>query len=229
MPGEMKKIQEDFDRIALLTQDGWNNNQYYHTFLLKQLPASCKMALDIGCGAGAFSRRLAERAGRVVALDLSPQMIEIAKAHSKQQSNIEYEMADIMHWPIPDAIFDCVASIATLHHLPMEEMLLKIKRALKVGGTLVILDLYESAGFQDKFWGMAAIPVSMTLRLGKTGRLRAPRQVREAWAEHSRHDTYPTLAKVRETCDKILPGAEVRRHLLWRYSIVWRDTEREPG
>jgi hypothetical protein len=69
---------------------------------------------------------------------------------------------------------------------------------------------------------MAAIPVSFVLRLLKTGRMSQPRQVREAWVKHGRNDTYPTLAGVRQVCERVLPGAEVRRHLLWRYSIIWR-------
>jgi ubiquinone/menaquinone biosynthesis C-methylase UbiE len=222
VPKPMSRVQADFDRIALLSQDGWDHNEHYHSFLLKHIPPSCEAALDVGCGTGTFSRQLAERSNRVVALDVSPRMIDIAKAQSKHQSNIEFQVADARTWVFPVGAFDCVASIATLHHLPMEETLLKMRKALKVGGTLAVLDLYESAGLVDVLTGMVAMPVSFVLRLIKTGRLRAPRQVREAWAEHGRHDTYPSLAGVREVCERVLPGAEVRKHLLWRYSIMWR-------
>jgi SAM-dependent methyltransferase len=218
----MSTVQADFDRIALLSQDGWDHNGHYHSFLLKHIPASCEAALDVGCGTGAFSRLLAKRSHQVVALDLSPRMVEIAKARSKPHSNIEFQVADATRWVFPVGAFDCVASIATLHHLPIEEMLLKMRGALRVGGTLAILDLYESAGLVDVLAGMVAIPVSFVLRLIKTGRLREPRQVREAWVEHGRNDTYPTLARVREIRERTLPGAEVRQHLLWRYSIIWR-------
>jgi SAM-dependent methyltransferase len=137
-------VQADFDRIALLSQDGWDHNGHYHSFLLKHIPASCEAALDVGCGTGAFSRLLAERSDQVVALELSPRMVEMAKARSKPYSNIEFQVADATRWVFPVEEFDCVASIATLHHLPIEEMLLKMRGALRVGGTLAILDLYES-------------------------------------------------------------------------------------
>ena len=65
------------------------------------------------------------------------------------------------------------------------------------------------------------MPASLGLRLLKTGRLREPAAVRAAWAEHGRSDVYPTLAQVRRACAGLLPGARVRRHLLWRYSLVW--------
>jgi SAM-dependent methyltransferase len=218
----MSEVQADFDRIALLSQDGWDHNGHYHTFLLKHIPASCEAALDVGCGTGAFSRLLAKRSAQVVALDLSPRMVEMAKVRSEHDSTIEFQVADAGRWAFPVGAFDCVASIATLHHLPIEETLLKMRGALRVGGTLAILDLYESAGLVDVLAGMVAIPVSFVLRLLKTGRLSEPRQVRQARVEHGRNDTYPTLAGVRQICGRVLPGAEVRRHLLWRYSIIWR-------
>jgi ubiquinone/menaquinone biosynthesis C-methylase UbiE len=149
-------------------------------------------------------------------------MVEIAKARSKHDRNIEFQVADATRWVFPVGAFDCVASIATLHHLPIEETLLKMRGALRIGGTLAILDLYESAGLIDALAGIVAIPVSLVLRFVKTGRFREPRHVRAAWAEHGRNDTYPTMAKIRRICEKALPGAEVRKHLLWRYSITWR-------
>jgi 2-polyprenyl-3-methyl-5-hydroxy-6-metoxy-1,4-benzoquinol methylase len=40
----------------------WDHNSYYHERLLRALPARCGRVLDVGCGAGAFAARLAERA-----------------------------------------------------------------------------------------------------------------------------------------------------------------------
>jgi ubiquinone/menaquinone biosynthesis C-methylase UbiE len=218
----LSTVQADFDRIALLSQDSWDHNQHYHSFLLKHIPAHCKAVLDVGCGTGTLSRLLAERSDQVVALDLSPAMIEAAKECSKPYSNIDFRIVDAMSWAFPVEAFDCITSIATLHHMTTEEMLLKMKRALNVDGTLAILDLYESAGLSDLLAGTAAMPVSLALRWIKTGRFREPRQVREAWAEHGRNDTYLSLTQVRTVCRKVLPGAQVRRHLLWRYSLIWR-------
>jgi 2-polyprenyl-3-methyl-5-hydroxy-6-metoxy-1,4-benzoquinol methylase len=78
----MSTIQKDFDRIALVSPDGSTQNNHYHNFLLRQLPDDCQNALEVGCGKGEFSRRLAERSQRVLALDLSPEMIRIAREQS---------------------------------------------------------------------------------------------------------------------------------------------------
>lgn len=138
-----QKIRDDFDRIALYEQVGWNHNSHYHRFLLNQLPSSCSRVLDIGCGTGEFSRLLAERADRVVAIDLSPKMIEVAQQRSKQHTNIDFQVADILKWEFPVEQFDAIVSIATVHHLPLENLLPNLKAALKPGGKLAILDLLE--------------------------------------------------------------------------------------
>jgi SAM-dependent methyltransferase len=214
-------VQRDFDRIALLP-DGWDHNAALHEFLLAQLPERCEAALEIGCGTGAFSRRLAERAQRVLALDLAPNMIGIARERSAAFPQIEYRVADALAEPLPPGHFDCVASIAALHHLPIEPMLARLRDALHAGGTLAVADLVADAGLGDRLVSAAALPVQLALRLAKTGRLRDPPEVRRAWREHVRRDVYLTLPQVRSACSAELPGARVRRHLLWRYSIVWR-------
>jgi ubiquinone/menaquinone biosynthesis C-methylase UbiE len=217
-------IQADFDRIALFSTDGWSHNSHYYDFLLQQIPAYCTNALEIGCGTGAFSRLLAQRSERVLALDLSPRMIQIARERSKQYPNIDFQVADAMEWEFPVEQFDCIASIATLHHLPLEEILTRMKEALKINGILLILDLFQAKGLSDVFTGAVAAPVSVVLRLIKTGRLREPRKVREAWTQHGWNDSYLALSQVRQICAVVLPEARVRKHLLWRYSIVWKET-----
>jgi SAM-dependent methyltransferase len=127
-------------------------------------------------------------------------------------------------WPRPRSGYSPVriASIATLHHLALREVLLKMKAALKPGGVLLILDLFEPTGVVDTFLNPPAIAVSAALRLIHHGRLLPSREARDAWATHESHDLYPTMTRIRELCAEILPGARVRKHLLWRYSVIWR-------
>lgn len=225
----MDLIQHDFDRIALLSPEGWSDNSHHHEFLLRYVPSPCSEALEIGCGTGAFSRRLAERAGQVIALDFSPQMIRLARERSPSFPNIDFQIADALSWVFPLERFDCVASIATLHHLPLRQMLLKMAQALRPGGSLIVLDLFREEGLGDAVAGIASIPLYVALRLLKTGRLREPRALREAWAAHGQHDVYPSLSEVRRACAEVLPGAVVRRRLLWRCAILWRKGSVPPA
>ena len=218
------RIREDFDRIAVLSEqhDGGRVGDIYYEYLMRQLPARIENALEIGCGSGGFTRLLASRARRVVALDLSPEMVRLAKARSAGYSNIEYRLGDVMRLSLPAEEYDCIVSIATLHHLPLEPALLKMKDALKPNGTLVIHDLAADDGMLDRGLSALAYPVSALRRFWNTGRLRTPREVRNAWAEHGEHESYLTLAEVREMCRQHLPEALVKRHLLWRYTVGWR-------
>jgi ubiquinone/menaquinone biosynthesis C-methylase UbiE len=218
---KMSTVRADFDRIALLAGEGWDHSSHYHDFLARRVPADCREALEVGCGTGAFSRLLAKRSERVLALDLSPNMVGAARERSARFPNIDFRVADVLTLELPAERFDCVATIATLHHLPVGEVLPKLKRALKPGGVLLVLDLFQPDGMLDAAASALAVPLSFGLRLARRGRLRPPREVRRAWEEHGRHDTYLTLAQVREVCAGMLPGAEVTRHLLWRYSVVW--------
>jgi ubiquinone/menaquinone biosynthesis C-methylase UbiE len=217
------QVRADFDRIALLTEQTGGERDLYHSYLLRHLPKQCESALEIGCGAGAFTRHLAARARRVTGIDLSPQMLRLAQQQQQSASltNVAYILGDIMRLSLPPESYDCIVSIATLHHLSPDQALPKIKSLLKPGGVLVINDLVSDAGLFEKCLSVLALPVSVGRRFCKTGRLLPPKALREAWAEHGKQETYLTLDEVREMCKRYLPQARVRRHLLWRYTVVW--------
>jgi len=56
---------------------------------------------------------------------------------------VNFRFAEVMSHDLPAEGFDCIASLATLHHLPLREILLKMKAALNPGEFLLILDLFE--------------------------------------------------------------------------------------
>jgi SAM-dependent methyltransferase len=218
----MSSVEADFDRLALLDDEGWTANNHYHSSLLKFVPESCEEALEIGCGTGAFARELARRCRRVVALDLSAEMIRVARSRSTQFDNLEFELADAMTWGFPQSHFDFICSIATLHHLEQRELFVKMRDALKPGGVLVVLDLVESNGLVERMLDVIALGVSGGLRLMHNGRLKPPPEVRKAWEQHGKHDHYLTITQMRALADEILPGSSVNRCLLWRYALVYR-------
>ncbi|MBR8835602.1 MAG: class I SAM-dependent methyltransferase [Stigonema ocellatum SAG 48.90 = DSM 106950] len=216
-----QKIRNDFDCIALYDQQGWNHNNHYHRFLLKQLPAECKTVLDIGCGTGEFSRLLAKGVERVVAIDLSSNMVEVAKQRSRQFANIDFQVADVLQWEFPDEKFDAVVSIATLHHLPVESLLPKLKAALKPGGKLVILDLLEHENLRDKLGDFVAVPLNWLFQALKNRHIQQSSSAAAAMREHLRTDKYLTWEQARRIYTSELRRTKVRKHLFWRYSVVW--------
>jgi 2-polyprenyl-3-methyl-5-hydroxy-6-metoxy-1,4-benzoquinol methylase len=221
------RIRAEFDTLAQFSDDGWSHNSHYHPFLLKQLPPRIGSALDIGCGTGHFSRLLAAHADHVTGIDLSPEMIRIAQERSAHLPNIDYQVQDVTTWDAPPDTFDCIASIATLHHMPPETVYPKIAQMLKPGGVLLVLDLYQQSGMVELLSNIITIPLSMYhKRKNNVSSKNADPAESAAWQAHGAHDVYPTTAQIRETCARYLPGARFTRHLLWRYSIVWRKPQR---
>jgi SAM-dependent methyltransferase len=80
------------DRIALLTERHGHGGvgDIYHNYLIQHLPPHLENVLEIGYGTGGFPRLLAARAQSVVGLDLSSQMIRLAKSQSVNCQNIEF-------------------------------------------------------------------------------------------------------------------------------------------
>src|SRR6201981_2378381 len=91
--------------------------------------------LELGCGTGYFTRELARSRADVVAIDVSPELLEIAKANHSAP-NVRYEIQNAYELNYPDAVFDSVVGSSVLHHLEIEESLREIYRVLKPGGTI---------------------------------------------------------------------------------------------
>jgi SAM-dependent methyltransferase len=143
-------------------------------------------------------------------------MIRIARERSAGFANLDYQVADILEWPFPPEQFDCIASIATLHHLPLDPMLYRMKTALKPGGVLLVLDLFKAEDLTDLFLNAIAFPANLVMHLARNQQIRPPHAQRLAWAEHGRHDHYLKVSAFRCICRDILPGAIIRKHLFWR-------------
>ena len=218
-------LLEEFERLSAVVDGGWDHNAWYHRWLLSQVPRPCRLALDVGCGAGRFTLELASEADYVFGLDISPSTVAIAERLTKRRHtpNVEYVVGDLRALDLPHDAFDCIASIACLHHLDLEAALRQLAVALRPGGILLVVDLGRSSGPGD--WGreLVAAPVATFLDLTHLGRLRERRAKREAWREHGEHDAQQlTTRQVRVIAARALPGAQVKRRLLWRYSLVWQ-------
>ena len=102
-------------------------------------PLGCA-ALDIACGPGTVSRILAERIGRdghVVATDISPAMLDIARSTpmAPDSATIEWIEAPAAPLPVPDSTFDIVTCQQGLQFFPDKvSALAEMRRALRRGG-----------------------------------------------------------------------------------------------
>jgi SAM-dependent methyltransferase len=178
--------------------------------------------LELGCGTGEFSRRLASLAHEVVALDLSPEMIRVARNRSARLANIGYIVGDMTTIPLQTGSFDCVVSLNTLHHVDAPPALRSMRAALRPdGGTLLLADVLDRPGISNLPINLLAAAVRLA-RGAILERRTQRRALRAAYRAHGCGERHPTLAEARALAAAELPGALVRGHLLWRYSVVWR-------
>lgn len=106
---------------------------------------------DLGAGEGAFSQLLARQAERVIAIDNSPKMVEVARdlAARNGLDNIDFRVGDLEAPPIDDASIDLAFLSQSLHHaLHPQRAIAAAHRLLKPGGRIAILDL-KRHGFEE--------------------------------------------------------------------------------
>jgi SAM-dependent methyltransferase len=91
--------------------------------------------LEIGCGSGIFTEKVARTGASITATDLSEDLLELAR--SKGISNCRIEVADAHRLRFPEASFDIVYGSSILHHLDIGKAFAEIYRVLKPGGRAV--------------------------------------------------------------------------------------------
>lgn len=105
-----------------------------------------QVVADLGAGEGTLAQLLAQRAEKVIAVDLSPKMVEFGQNLAIQNglTNLEYRIGDIENPPIDDASLDLAILSQALHHAEHPHRALDAAfRILKPGGRLIVLDLLQ--------------------------------------------------------------------------------------
>ena len=101
-----------------------------------------KTVLDFGCGNGESVVVLAHKGARVIGLDISPELIALARRRVEMQcaglQEPELLVRSAYSTGLPDESVDVVLSNALLHHLDLPTVLKEIRRVLKPGGRLII-------------------------------------------------------------------------------------------
>jgi 2-polyprenyl-3-methyl-5-hydroxy-6-metoxy-1,4-benzoquinol methylase len=95
--------------------------------------------LDCACGSGYGTKILADKAKKILGVDISEDAVSYANTYNKNE-NTEFMAESIDNLKFPDGTFDGIISIETLEHIPKESFinwLLSIKKWLKVGGVFI--------------------------------------------------------------------------------------------
>src|SRR6476646_12241494 len=152
----------------------------FHAITGSPDPLPYGTALELGAGTGFFSLnlRLAGVLDEVHVTDLSPGMVEAAKANAERLGfAVEGRVADAERIPYDDNTFDVVVGHAVIHHLPdVEAAFREVLRVLKPGGRFVIAG--EPTRVGDRY---ARKLGSLTWQATKA--VTQPPPLREKWAK----------------------------------------------
>lgn len=222
--GTTKEVISQFDSIAKLP-DYWDHSQQYQNYLLRQIEGKNNIGLDVGCGTGELTKKLALKCKKTIGIDISKRMIEEAQKRATEY-DIKFENTDIDTFlDNSNDLFDVIISIATFHHLDLERTLEKIKSKLSSNGMILILDLYRCESLFEHCLSIFATLVNPFIYLIKRGSFRNTKEERDVWKDHFQYDHYNTINELKRIAQKTLGKVKIRHHLFWRYSLVYRNNE----
>jgi ubiquinone/menaquinone biosynthesis C-methylase UbiE len=141
-----ERVKEFFGRhaAAYAVNPGFRKGDDLARLVEALHPSPSDTALDVATAAGHTAFALAERAGAVVGLDLTPEMEgEFTRgAAERGLSNVRFQLGEVDAMPFPAGSFDLVTCRRAGHHFPdVGRAVAEMARVLRPGGRLGIIDM----------------------------------------------------------------------------------------
>ncbi len=95
--------------------------------------------LEVGCGTGLFTSELAKTNNHLVAIDISPELLAIAKS-KKDMDNVTFKLDDAHNPGFRNASFDFIFGSSILHHLDTVRALENFYRILRPKGKIIFTE-----------------------------------------------------------------------------------------
>lgn len=121
------------------TESGEIHHEHMHRYAWVGALCAGKAVLDVACGEGYGSARLAVSAASVLGVDISEAAVAHARETYANTGNLRFEVGSATAIPLPAASVDVAISFETIEHLHQQrEMLAELRRVLRPDGVLVI-------------------------------------------------------------------------------------------
>ncbi len=149
-----RRKRESFNAVAELYEryrPGYPDAVVAGVVQAAQLGAGSRV-LEIGCGTGQLSVPLAEHGVELVAVELGPDLAQIARRRLAAFSRARVEVAAFEEWELPKTPFDAVVCANAFHWLDPDVRLVKAAAALRPGGRLAVIHPHHVLGGDPGFF-----------------------------------------------------------------------------
>jgi SAM-dependent methyltransferase len=200
---------------ALNARHPWSHNDHFHSWILHELPAQRRAALDVGCGQGGLLRELAPWFESVEGIDVDAGMREAAAERTAGLPGVRVRDTSLEEIEGP---YDVVTMIAVLHHLDLEAALGRVRDLLAPGGRFLAVGLAPPVSATDHLWDAASMATNPLI-----GKIKHPWPARTV----HREDPYPVaepsipLDELVARARSVMPGLRAARHLGFRHTLEW--------
>jgi SAM-dependent methyltransferase len=202
----------------------WNHNEHFHGWILRNMPARRRAAVDVGCGTGVLAGKLAPHFARVTGIDADAGMAAVASARLARDPRVTVRQCGFEQFASAagDGKADLITMVAVLHHLCLDDTLARIPGLLAPGGRLLVVGLARVNSLPDLAVDLISAAANPVM-----GLIKHPRPARPADEAAAGQPVMPvrdpatTLAEITAAAGAHLPGATVRRRMFFRYTLLW--------
>ena len=189
----------------------WNHNYAYHNWVIKKIKNNSTI-LDVGCGDGTLCFKLSS-CNKVIGIDTSKDAIKIANQNNTHD-NVSFINDDYLKYNFNNK-FDVIIFVASIHHMNMEEALIKAKSLLNKNGKIMIVGLAKPSTIIDNIIELYRVIPSFVISKIKRNKTSEELNIKTNY-------NFPTMSEVRLTIKKVLgSNYKIRQALHYRYLLIW--------
>jgi SAM-dependent methyltransferase len=202
----------------------WNHNEHFHGWILPNLPARRRAAVDVGGGTGVLAGKLAPHFARVTGIDADSGMAAAASARLAHTLRVTIRHSGFEQFTAAagDGEADLITMVAVLKHLDLDDTLAKIPGLLPPNGRLPVVGFGRVNSLPDLAVDLISAAANPVM-----GLIKHPRPARPAEGPAAGQPVMPgrdpatTLAEITAAATAHLPRATLRRRLFFRYTLRW--------